>query len=105
MKTRVVRHKLWRRLNSDVKLQRRPGCADIKEHGAALAVLIDADNANPAIVEGLLAEIAKLGFASVKRIYGDWTTPKSESMESSPARTLHSTYPAICLYNRKKCHR
>ena len=50
--------------------------ADIKEHGAALAVLIDADNANPAIVEGLLAEIAKLGFASVKRIYGDWTTPK-----------------------------
>ena len=25
-----------------------------------LAVLIDADNANPAIVEGLLAEVAKL---------------------------------------------
>ncbi|MEY4760530.1 MAG: hypothetical protein RLZZ200_386 [Pseudomonadota bacterium] len=40
-----------------------------------LAVLIDADNANPAIVEGLLVEIAKLGVASVKRIYGDWTTP------------------------------
>ncbi|MCK9469178.1 MAG: NYN domain-containing protein [Porticoccaceae bacterium] len=40
-----------------------------------LAVLIDADNANPAIVEGLLSEVAKLGVASVKRIYGDWTTP------------------------------
>ena len=42
---------------------------------SSLAVLIDADNASPAIVEGLLAEVAKLGIASVKRIYGDWTTP------------------------------
>ena len=42
---------------------------------AKLAVLIDADNARPAIVEGLLAEIAKYGTAHVKRIYGDWTKP------------------------------
>jgi hypothetical protein len=40
-----------------------------------LAVLIDADNAQPSIVEGLMAEIAKYGTASVKRIYGDWTVP------------------------------
>ncbi|RJP93713.1 MAG: NYN domain-containing protein [Desulfobacteraceae bacterium] len=40
-----------------------------------LAVLIDADNAQPSIVEGLLAEIAKYGTANVKRIYGDWTAP------------------------------
>ena len=40
-----------------------------------LAVLIDADNTSPSIVEGLLAEIAKYGIASVRRIYGDWTTP------------------------------
>jgi len=40
-----------------------------------LAVLIDADNAQPSITEGLLLEIAKFGVASVKRIYGDWTTP------------------------------
>jgi uncharacterized LabA/DUF88 family protein len=40
-----------------------------------LAVLIDADNAQPAIVEGLLTEIAKYGTANVKRIYGDWTAP------------------------------
>jgi uncharacterized LabA/DUF88 family protein len=38
-----------------------------------LAVLIDADNAQPSIIEGLLAEIAKYGTANVKRIYGDWT--------------------------------
>ncbi len=41
-----------------------------------LAVLIDADNTQPSIVEGLLAEVAKYGIASVKRIYGDWTGPQ-----------------------------
>ncbi len=41
-----------------------------------LAVLIDADNAQPAILDGLITEIAKYGIASVKRIYGDWTNPK-----------------------------
>jgi uncharacterized LabA/DUF88 family protein len=40
-----------------------------------LAVLIDADNTQPGIVDGLLAEIADYGTASVKRIYGDWTKP------------------------------
>ena len=40
-----------------------------------LAVLIDADNAQPSIVEGLLSEIAQYGTANVKRIYGDWTLP------------------------------
>jgi uncharacterized LabA/DUF88 family protein len=40
-----------------------------------LAVLIDADNAQPSITEGLLSEVSKYGVASVKRIYGDWTTP------------------------------
>jgi uncharacterized LabA/DUF88 family protein len=39
-----------------------------------LAVLIDADNTQPAIVDGLLNEVAKYGVSSVKRIYGDWTS-------------------------------
>jgi len=43
------------------------------ERAQKLAVLIDADNAQPSIIEGLLAEIAKYGTANVKRIYGDWT--------------------------------
>jgi uncharacterized LabA/DUF88 family protein len=45
------------------------------EHTDKLAVLIDADNAQPTIVDSLLAEIANYGVASVKRIYGDWTSP------------------------------
>ena len=39
-----------------------------------LAVLIDADNAQPAIIGGLLDEVARYGIASVKRAYGNWTS-------------------------------
>jgi uncharacterized LabA/DUF88 family protein len=45
------------------------------ENTARLAVLIDADNAQPSITDGLLAEVAKYGTAHVKRAYGDWTGP------------------------------
>ena len=41
---------------------------------ARLAILIDADNANPTRLPQLLAEIAKLGNASVRRAYGNWTS-------------------------------
>jgi len=44
------------------------------ENTARLAVLIDADNAQSSITEGLLAEVAKFGTAHVKRAYGDWTS-------------------------------
>ncbi len=40
-----------------------------------LAVLIDADNTSPSIIDNLFAEIAKYGISRVKRIYGDWTSP------------------------------
>lgn len=44
-----------------------------------LAVLIDADNAQAAVIEGLLAEIARFGEATVRRIYGDFTAQASSS--------------------------
>jgi hypothetical protein len=44
-----------------------------------LAVLIDADNAQAAVIEGLFAEIARFGEATVRRIYGDFTAPTSAS--------------------------
>lgn len=40
-----------------------------------LAVLIDADNAQPSVAEDLMAEIGRYGTATVRRAYGDWTTP------------------------------
>lgn len=48
------------------------------ENSAKLAVLIDADNASASTVESLLEEIAKYGIASVKRIYGDWSSGLSK---------------------------
>lgn len=47
------------------------------EPSLRLAVLIDADNAQASVIEGLLAEIARFGEATVKRIYGDFTSPAS----------------------------
>ncbi len=41
---------------------------------ARLAVLIDSDNVSPGRIGALLAEIATYGVASVRRMYGDWTT-------------------------------
>lgn len=52
---------------------------EAEEPTLRLAVLIDADNAQAAVIEGLLAEIARFGEATVKRIYGDFTAPASAS--------------------------
>jgi len=44
-----------------------------------LAVLIDADNASARIADGLFEEIAKIGEASVRRIYGDFSSSRSKA--------------------------
>jgi uncharacterized LabA/DUF88 family protein len=43
------------------------------------AVLIDADNTSPRIAAGLFEEIAKFGEASVRRIYGDFSSSRLKS--------------------------
>jgi uncharacterized LabA/DUF88 family protein len=50
---------------------------------AKLAVLIDADNAQSAIVAQLLGEISRYGVATIKRVYGDWTTPNLKGWKES----------------------
>lgn len=52
---------------------------ETEEPTMSLAVLIDADNAQAAVIDDLLAEIARFGDATVKRIYGDFTAPTSAS--------------------------
>ena len=44
-----------------------------------LAVLIDADNTSPRIAAGLFEEIANIGEASVRRIYGDFSSTRLKS--------------------------
>ncbi len=56
-----------------------------------LAVLIDADNASAGIVDGLFDEIAKLGEASVWRIYGDFVSARLKAWIDVLAR--HAIIP------------
>ena len=46
-----------------------------------LAVLIDADNAPRSALGDIMAEVAVYGTPTIKRLYGDWTTPNLASWE------------------------
>lgn len=47
-----------------------------------LAVLIDADNASRTAMKDVMAEVAVYGTPTIKRIYGDWTSPNMNSWKS-----------------------
>ena len=51
-----------------------------------LALMIDGDNAQPSLIAGVLAEAAKYGTITARRIYGDWTTPQKSGWK----KALHS---------------
>jgi uncharacterized LabA/DUF88 family protein len=51
----------------------------IEHQTPRLAVLIDADNTSARIAPGLFEEIAKIGEASVRRIYGDFSGTRLKS--------------------------
>jgi NYN domain/OST-HTH/LOTUS domain len=51
-----------------------------------LAVLIDADNTSPKVADGLFDEIAKIGEASLRRIYGDFSKGQLAGWEKVLAR-------------------
>ncbi|HHX37018.1 MAG TPA: NYN domain-containing protein [Clostridiaceae bacterium] len=40
-----------------------------------MAVLIDADNISYEYLDALMSEVARYGLPTIKRIYGDWTSP------------------------------
>jgi hypothetical protein len=58
---------------------KRPPSTETDDTHLRLAVLIDADNAQAAVIEALLAEVARFGDATVRRIYGDFTASTSAS--------------------------
>jgi len=47
-----------------------------------LAVLIDADNVSARYIKSILNEISNHGTPTIKRIYGDWTTPQMSSWKA-----------------------
>jgi len=67
-----------------------------------LAVLIDAENATGAleVIDELLSEIANLGLATVKRIYGDFTDSKMGKWHDRLLR--HSIQPVQQLRNTEQ---
>ena len=48
-----------------------------------IAMLIDGDNAQASLIEHILAETAKYGTVTTRRIYGDWTTPNMGGWKDS----------------------
>lgn len=50
-----------------------------------IALLVDGDNAQPSLIEKILAETGRYGLVTVRRIYGDWTEANMTSWKD----TLH----------------
>lgn len=48
-----------------------------------LAVLIDGDNAQASLLKYMLEEVSKYGKATIRRIYGDWTSPQMNSWKET----------------------
>jgi hypothetical protein len=71
-----------------------------KEVKLMLAVLIDADNVQPSAAPALMSEIALIGNASVRRIYGDWTTPSLSGWKNVDSQPFHPACSAIPLHGR-----
>nr|WP_202801261.1 NYN domain-containing protein [Myroides injenensis] len=44
-----------------------------------IAILVDGDNAQAKLLEKILEEVSKYGKVTIRRIYGDWTTPQMNS--------------------------
>ncbi|WP_442957524.1 NYN domain-containing protein [Polaribacter sp.] len=47
-----------------------------------IAVLIDGDNAQPKLIKEILEEVSKYGKATIRRIYGDWTSQQMNSWKA-----------------------
>lgn len=70
---------------------RQLGRMEAGDQSPRLAVLIDADNAQASMIKGLLAEVARIGEATVKRIYGDFTS--SQTAQWKKVLNQHSIKP------------
>ena len=68
------------------------GAALMAERPLRLAVLIDADNTSPKIADGLFTEVAKIGEASLRRIYGNFSDSRNPWKSDILAR--HAMQPS-----------
>src|SRR4028118_1466098 len=47
-----------------------------------IALLVDGDNAPPKLIRLILEEASKYGKVTIRRVYGDWTTPHMNSWKA-----------------------
>jgi uncharacterized LabA/DUF88 family protein len=80
-----------RRIRRSGVHQKKAKSMQVESPSARLAVLIDADNAPAKISDGLFEEIAKIGEASVRRIYGDFSSPRMNAW--AKVLTKHAIVP------------
>jgi uncharacterized protein (TIGR00288 family) len=71
----------------------------MSDDSTRLAVLIDADNTSPKLIKEMFEELASYGTITVKRAYGDWTSPHLSGWRSillgnaiSPQQQFAYTY-------------
>lgn len=48
-----------------------------------ISVLIDGDNAQPKLIKEIIDEVSKYGKATIRRIYGDWTSQQMNSWKAT----------------------
>ena len=60
-------------------------------------MLIDGDNAQPSLIEHVIAEAGKYGTVTTRRIYGDWTSPQMNSWKN--ALQSHAVQPEQQIRN------
>ena len=54
-----------------------------------IAVLIDGDNAQPKLLKEIIEEVSKYGKATIRRIYGDWTSQQMNSWKTIINQHVH----------------
>ncbi|MGI6740316.1 MAG: NYN domain-containing protein [Brevefilum sp.] len=62
-----------------------------EEKERRIAILIDGDNAQASLIEQILVEAGKYGNATIRRVYGDWTTSNMNSWKES--LNIHAFQP------------
>jgi uncharacterized LabA/DUF88 family protein len=63
----------------------------IEDIDRRIAILIDGDNAQASLIEQMLVEAGKYGSATIRRVYGDWTTPNMSSWKDT--LNIHAFQP------------
>ncbi|MEO8610695.1 MAG: NYN domain-containing protein [Chloroflexota bacterium] len=54
----------------------------MEETNRRLALMIDGDNAQAALLPEMLAEVSKYGIMTIRRVYGDWTESEMKSWKT-----------------------